>query len=49
MAQKMSEKVYEYFCREAKCEHMWMDVFKFRQDQTFCPKCGSWKITVRDR
>jgi hypothetical protein len=45
----MGEKVYEYFCREYTCEHTWTDTKKGRPDQTFCPKCGSWKITMRDR
>ena len=45
----MSEKTYDYFCRNHGCEYEWSDPKKFTLDRTFCPKCGSWKVTVRDR
>lgn len=45
----MSEKVYDYFCRNPECEHEWTDPKKPVTDQTFCPECGSWKVTVRNR
>lgn len=45
----MSEKTYDYFCREGGCEHQWSSHERPKQDQMFCPKCGSWKITMRDR